>query len=46
MTALSFLLLALSILCEVTATVCLRMATAGGRTWWVGVVLGLSLIHI
>lgn len=40
MTALSFLLLALSILCEVTATVCLRMATAGGRTWWVGVVLG------
>ena len=40
MTAFPLLLLALSILSEVTATVCLRMASAGGGRWWIGVVAG------
>ncbi|MDN3226027.1 SMR family transporter [Kocuria rhizophila] len=40
MTAVPLLLLALSILSEVTATVCLRMASAGGGKWWAGVVAG------
>lgn len=40
MTAFPLLLLALAILSEVTATVCLRMASAGSGRWWIGVVAG------
>lgn len=32
-----------AIVCEVTGTVSLRMASDGKRTWWAGVVLGYVL---
>ncbi|RKQ35301.1 DMT family transporter [Kocuria tytonis] len=40
MTAVSYVLLAVAIVCEVGGTVALRMVSAGSRLWWFGVAAG------
>lgn len=40
MSAVSYALLAVAILCEVGGTVALRMVSVGSRLWWLGVAAG------